>query len=144
MRSFVVGLAMLGAFTACSSATDSNTSDLVLNGYQAKWDSNELHSYTYDYNSLGALRGINAHVTVVNDSVTSVIDASTGLPPDFPETVPTIDQLFADAHSILSEHFASVHFDFDKKLGYPTLVSASNNTPGGPYIARVSNLQPIP
>ncbi|MDQ2930175.1 MAG: DUF6174 domain-containing protein [Gemmatimonadota bacterium] len=143
MRSFVVGLALLGFLAACdSTTTNSNSGQLQLAQHQAQWEHRSFHSYTYDYHNSAAIGNANVHVTVTADTVSSLIDVSTGMPPEIPVNVPTIDGLFLYAHSLLGEKGATVTLEFDSQLGYPTRVSAFDNNPGGGYDARVSNLHP--
>lgn len=143
MRSFVVGLAVLGSLAACDSTTaNSNASQLQLAQHQAQWEHRSFHSYTYDYHNSAPLGNANVHVTVTADTVSSVLDVVTGMSPQNGLIVPTIDGLFARAHAILGEKGATVTLEFDPQLGYPTRVSAFNNNPGGGYDATVSNLHP--
>ncbi|MEO7039888.1 MAG: DUF6174 domain-containing protein [Gemmatimonadaceae bacterium] len=143
MRSFVVGLAVLGSLAACDSTTaNSNSSQLQLAQHQAQWEHRSFHSYTYDYLNRALLGNANVHVTVTADTVSSVINVDTGVPPEIPVSVPTIDGLFLYAHTVLGEKGATVILEFDSQLGYPTRVSAFSNNPGGGYDATVSNLQP--
>jgi len=144
MRSFVVCLAACVALSACDgTAATSNVSVLDLSRHQAQWSRQGIHSYTYDYLNAGPLDRANVHVTVQADTVVSLIDATTGMAPEFAVSVPTIDGLFAFAHTVLGEKGETVNLEFDSQLGYPTLVSASNNNPGGPFVAHVSNLHPL-
>ncbi|MEP7085982.1 MAG: DUF6174 domain-containing protein [Gemmatimonadota bacterium] len=143
MRSFVVGLAVLGSLAACdATSATSNAVALELLQHQTQWANRSFHSYTYDYHNSAPLGNANVHVTVTADTVSSVIDADTGLPPEVTLVIPTIDGLFLYAHSFLSEKGATVNLEFDSVLGYPTHLSAFNNNPGGGYDATVSNLHP--
>ncbi len=143
MRSFVVGLAVLGSLAACDSTTaNSNTGQLQLAQHQAQWEHRSFHSYTYDYHNSEPIGNANVHVTVTADTVSSALDVVTGMPPQNGVIVPTIDGLFLYAHTILGEKGATVTLDFDSQLGYPTHVSAFDNNPGGGYDATVSNLHP--
>lgn len=143
MRSFVVGLAILGSLVACDSTTASNANPLTLAQREAQWEHRSFHSYTFDYVNNAPLGHANVHVVVTADAVTSVIDATTGEAPEFDVTIPTIDGLFAIARSVVGEKNATVQLEFDSHFGYPTQISAFNNNPGGGYDAHASNLQPI-
>ena len=144
MRSFVVGLALLGTLAACDSATANNSSTLSLSEHQAQWENRSFHSYSFDYLRAG-IGSANVHVVVTNDAVTSVSDASTGVAPVVSLDIPPIDALFATAHTLTGQKHVELDFQFDSQLGYPTLLSAFAvpANPGGGYEVRVSNLHPI-
>jgi len=146
MRSFVVWLAACVALSACDGSTStgsSNVSLVDLAQHEAQWSRQAIHSYTYDYLNAGPLGAANVHVTVQADTIASLIDATTGMAPEFAVSVPTIDGLFTIAHSVLGQQGMTVQLEFDSQFGYPTLVSASDNNPGGPFVAHVSNLHPL-
>lgn len=144
MRPFLVCLAVLASLAACdgSSSTSATGIGLELSIHEAQWSKRSFHDYTYDYVNAGPLGRANVHVTVRADTVASLIDATTGMAPEFPLSVPTIDALFGIAGAALSAKHTTVYLDFDSHFGYPTLVSAVDDNPGGPFVARVSNLQP--
>ena len=142
MRVGIVGLAILGALAACDASTASLSNEYALIQHQTQWEHRDFHSYTYDYLNSEPIGAANAHVTVVADAVTGVIEVTTGLPPDRPLAIPTIDSLFVYAQFLLSQKNTTVHLEFDSQLGYPTHVSAFDRNPGGGYNATVSNLQP--
>lgn len=144
MRPFVVCLAVLASLAACddSSSTSATGISLELSIHKAQWAKRGFHDYTYDYVNAGPLGAANVHVTVRGDTVASLIDATTGMAPEFPVSVPTIDALFGIAGAALGAKHSTVSLEFDSQYGYPTLVSAVSNTPGGPFVARVSNLHP--
>lgn len=142
MRSFVVGLVVLGTLVACDSTTASNANLVTLAQRQAQWEHRAFHSYTFDYANTAPLGRANLHITVKADVVTSVIDATTGMAPEFPEFEPTIDSMFAIAHSVVGAKHATIELEFDSQFGYPTHVSAIDDNPGGGYDAHMSNLQP--
>jgi len=142
MRSFVVGMALLGSLAACDSTTaNSNTSLTALARHQAQWDHRSFHSYSFDYQRAG-IGTANVHVVVTADVVTSVIDATTGQPPIVAVDAPTIDSLFATARTFYDDD-VTLELEFDSQFGYPTRVFATGNNPGGGYEVQVSNLQPI-
>lgn len=143
MRSFVVGLAVLGSLAACDSTTASNANPLVLAERQAQWNHRSFHSYSFDYVNAEPIGQANVHVIVTADAVTSVIDATTGLPPQLNLNVPTIDGIFDIARGVIDQKHSTVTLEFNSEFGYPSHVSAFDNNPGGGYNARVSNLQPI-
>jgi Family of unknown function (DUF6174) len=146
MRSFVVCLAACVALSACDGSTSTGSTNvnlLELAQHEALWSQQGFHSYTYDYLNAGPLGAANVHVTVQADTIASLIDATTGMAPEFAVSVPTIDGLFTIVHGVLGEKNMSVHLEFDTAFGYPTLVSASDNNPGGPFVAHVSNLHPV-
>jgi Family of unknown function (DUF6174) len=146
MRAFVVCLVACAVLSACdgsSSTGSSNVSLMDLAQREAQWSQRGFHSYTYDYLNAGPLGAANVHVTVQADTVASLIDATTGMAPEFAVSVPTIDGLFTIAHSVLGQKGMTVQLEFDSQFGYPTLVSASNDNPGGPFVAHVSNLHPV-
>ena len=144
MRSLVVCLAACVALSACdgSTSTGSNVNLLELAQREAQWSQEGIHSYNYDYLNAGPLGAANVHVTVQADTIASLIDATTGMAPEFTVSVPTVDGLFSIAHSVLGQKGMRVQLEFDSHLGYPTLVSASDKNPGGPFVAHVANLHP--
>jgi hypothetical protein len=142
MRSFVVCLLASVALAACESTTANNASLTALEKSQAEWQHRSFHSYSFDYLRFG-VGAADAHVVVTNDVVTSVIDASTGQPPQDAAAIPTIDALFTTAHTLAEQSHTHVDFEFDSQLGYPTHVTAYTlpANPGGGYQVIVSNLQ---
>jgi hypothetical protein len=145
MRSFVVGLAILGSLAACDSTTASgSTSLLALEQHQAQWEHRSFHSYSFDYQRSG-IGFANAHVIVTNDVVTSVDDSVPRGIPVLLSDYPTIDSLFTTTRSFFGVGHVSVNVDYDAQLGYPKEVSAFSvpANPGGGYQVSVSNLQPI-
>ena len=145
MRTFVVCLAVMGSLTACDGSSSTSAvhgNRLPLSMHEAQWAKRGFHDYAFDYTNAGPIGAANVHVTVRADTVASLIDATTGMAPAFPVFAPTIDALFGVADAALSAKHTTVNLEFDSQFGYPTLVSAANSNPGGPFVARVANLQP--
>jgi hypothetical protein len=142
MRSFVVCLLASVAMAACDSTTANSASLTSLEQSQAVWQHRSFHSYSFDYIRFG-VGSADAHVVVTNDVVTNVIDAATSAPLAAADA-PTIDALFATAHSYAEQKHTRVDFEFDSQLGYPThlIAYALPVNPGGGYQVSVSNLQP--
>jgi len=135
----------MGSLTACDGSSSTGAfhgNRLELSMHEAQWAKRGFHDYTFDYTNEGPLFEANVHVTVRADTVASLIDATTGMAPQFPVFVPTIDALFGIADAALSAKNTTVNFEFDSQFGNPTLVSAWDNNPGGPFVATVANLQP--
>ena len=86
----------------------------------------------------------NVHITVHDTTIVNVIDNATGLPPEINLGWTTIDGLYAAAQSVVGSKHTTLQIEFNEQYSYPTLVSMSNNDPGGPYTAQVSNLSPLP
>jgi hypothetical protein len=145
MRSVMVGLALAGALLGCSSVNDvSVATQLSLDVHQAKWKQRSFTSYTCDLVQQRFGSTSNVRITVHDTTIVSVIDNATGLPPEADLGWTTIDGLYADAQSVLGLKHTTLQVEFDEQYSYPTLVSISNDGPGGPYTARVSNLSPLP
>ncbi len=144
MRSVIVGLAFIGAFGACQGTrvvTGADKADLA--EHEAQWAARTFHSYVYDYSETQLSTSYNVHITVVNDTVTTVIDTQTGQPPAVPRTWPTIDGLFNEADFAVQNGNYSVSLEYNDQYGYLTLLSLTSNNPSGGFLARASNLQPL-
>ncbi|HSU94450.1 MAG TPA: DUF6174 domain-containing protein [Gemmatimonadaceae bacterium] len=145
MRSILAGLALAGALLGCSSVSDVGVAaQLSLDLHEAKWKQRTFSSYTCDLVQQKFGITSNVRITVHDTTVVSVIDNTTGLPPEANVGWTTIDGLYADAQSVVGSKYTTLQVEFDEQYSYPTLVSMSNNDPGGPFTARVSNLSPLP
>jgi len=146
MKAFVVSVVIVGVLAACNGdGATSVAAQAELAQHEAIWHQRDFHSYTFDFVQQQFGMTENLHVTVHADTVASVIDNDTGMPPTVPVHAPTIDELFGDANGAITNKALSVSLEFDDQLGYLTLyaVSAKVSTPAGPYSAKVSNLAAI-
>ena len=144
MRPALVSL--LVAATVIVAACDTTravtaTDRAALQQHEAQWAQRSFHSYVFDYSETQLSTNYNVHITVVNDTVASVIDLNTGQPPTAPRTGPTMDALFNEADFAVLQ--GGVSLEYDDQYGYITLFNIQNNNPGGQFLVRVSNLQPI-
>jgi len=145
MRSILLGLALAGALLACRSVSDVSVgAQLSLDLHEAKWKQRTFTSYTCDLAQERFGVRSNVHITVHDTTIVSVIDNATGLPPQVDLGSTTIDGLYAAAQSVVGSKYTTLEIEFNEQYSYPTLVSMSNNDPGGPYTAQVSNLSPLP
>jgi hypothetical protein len=144
MRSIVACLAVAASLAACDTTRPVSDADrAALQAHEMQWGQRDFHSYEFDYSESQLSTNFNVHITVVNDTVTNVIDKNTGQPPTVPRTWPTIDALFNEADFAVRESDISVSLEYNDQYGYPTLFSITGNNPGGNFLARVSNLQPL-
>jgi hypothetical protein len=144
MRSIVVCLAMAASLAACDSTRPVSDSDReALQAHEMQWEQRDFHSYEFDYSESQLNTNFNVHITVVNDTVATVIDMNTGQPPAVPKSWPTIDALFNEANFAVNQDDISVSIEYNEQFGYPTLLSLTDNSPGGGFLARASNLQPL-
>lgn len=144
MRTFVVCLAVAACLAACSQPTgDGSATEVSLLQHEIQWSNRDFHSYSFDIVDQHFGGTYRAHVSVVNDVVTSAVDPITGVASDAPVAWPTIDALFETAHGAVGKRGLQVTLKFNDQLGYLTELDISSNNPGGPYSAVVSNLQPL-
>ena len=144
MRALMVVLLLGAGLIACNGTRPvSDTDRAALAAHEAQWAARSFHSYAYDYSETQLSRNFNARITVVNDTVSSVIDPQTGQPPATPRTWPTIDGIFGEADLAVQEGNFTISIEYDDTYGYPTLFSAQSNNPGGGELVRTSNLQPL-
>jgi hypothetical protein len=144
MRSCLVGLAVAGALAACGSVNDvAVAAKLSLDRHEVLWKQRSFTSYSFDIVQQKFGRTVNDHVTVTGTTIVSVIDKATGLPPEVDAGLPTIDDLFAAAQSVIGSKNTTLQMEFNEQYGYPTLYQESSPNPGGPYSAEVSNLAPL-
>ncbi|MEP7065276.1 MAG: DUF6174 domain-containing protein [Gemmatimonadota bacterium] len=124
-------------------ATRAVTSDerAALQQHEDQWAQRSFHSYQFDYSETQLNTSYNVHVTVQDDTLASVVDLQTGNAPVVPRTWPTVDALFNEADYAVRQ--GGARFEFDEQYGYITLFSVQSNNPGGGFLARVSNLQPL-
>jgi hypothetical protein len=144
MRSYLVSLVV--AATVVAAACDTTrpvtaTDRAALQQHEALWAQRSFHSYVFDYSETQLSTSYNVQITVANDTVAGVIDLNTGHPPTIPRTWPTIDALFNEADFAVLQ--GGVTLEYNDQLGYLTLFSIQSNNPGGQFLVRVSNLQPL-
>ena len=144
MRAPIVCLLIGVALVACDTTRPVSDADrAALQAHETQWGQRDFHSYEFDYSESQLNTNYNVHITVVNDTVSNVIDKNTGQPPAVPRTWPTIDALFNEADFAVQESGISVSLEYDDQYGYLTLFSITDNNPGGSFLARASNLQPL-
>jgi hypothetical protein len=144
MRSFLVCL--VAAATVVTLACDTTravtaTDRAALQQHEEQWAQRTFHSYVFDYAETQLSTNFNVQITVEDDTVSRVIDLTTGQPPTVPRTWPTMDALFNEADFAVLQ--GGVTLEYDDQLGYITLFSIQNNNPGGQFLVRVSNLHPL-
>jgi hypothetical protein len=144
MRSVLVSLLL--ATTVAAAACDTTravtaTDRAALQQHEAQWAQRSFHSYVFDYSETQVSTNFNVQITVVDDTVSDVVDLNTGQPPTTPRTWPTIDALFNEADFAVRQ--GGVSLEYDDQFGYVTLFSIQDNNPGGQFLARVSNLEPL-
>lgn len=145
MRSIVVCVAMALSLAACDTTRPVSDADRAdLQAHEEQWGQRDFHSYEFDYSESQLSTNFNVHITVVNDTVATVIDSQTGQTPAQPRTWPTIDDLFNEANFAVDEDNISVSLEYDDQYGYPTLFRITSNNPGGGFLVRVSGLAPLP
>jgi hypothetical protein len=144
MQSVLVSLLLAATVVvvACDTTRAVTATDrAALQQHEQQWAQRSFHSYIFDYSETQLSTNYNVQITVVNDTVASVIDLNTGQPPTAPRTWPTIDALFNEADFAVLQ--GGVSLEYDDQYGYITLFSIQNNNPGGQFLVRVSNLQPL-
>ena len=144
MRSRLASLAMAATvvIAACDTTRPVTATDrAALQQHEQQWAQRSFHSYVFDYSETQISTNYNVQITVVNDTVASVIDLNTGQPPTTPRTWPTMDGLFNEADYAVLQ--GGVSLEYDDQYGYLTLFSIQNNNAGGTFLVRVSNLQPL-
>jgi hypothetical protein len=143
MKSLVVSIVIAASLAACSSDSAFNVGQHAeLLKHETQWQHRDFHSYSYDAVTVKFGRTDSLHITVVNDVVTGVTGTSDSVDPVDPSDAPTIDALFHDADSALSQKGVSVALEFNDELGYVSLYETEDNNPGGGYSAKVYNLAP--
>jgi hypothetical protein len=143
MRSAAVYFVVAATVMACTSTRAVTAAErTALQQHEDQWAQRSFHSYVFDYSETQLSTSYNVRITVQNDTVASVIDIQTGRPPVVPRTWPTINALFNEADFAVRQ--GGVSFEYNEQYGYLTLFSVQSNNPGGQFLARVSNLQPLP
>jgi hypothetical protein len=143
MRSAVVCFIVAATVLACDTTRPVTATDrAALQAHEDQWAQRTFHSYVFDYSETQLSMNYNVRITVQNDTVATVIDLQTGQPPAVPRTWPTIDALFNEADFAVLR--GGVSLEYNDQFGYLTLFSIQSNNPGGQFLARVSNLQPLP
>ncbi len=145
MRSMVLGVAAALCVIACEGTRAVTAADkATLAEHEAQWGQRSFHSYSFDYSETQLSTSYNVRITVANDTVSSVIDTTTGHPPPVPRSWPTMDDLFGEATFFANNGAYSVSFDYDESYGNLSLISAQPSNAGGGFLARVANLHPTP
>lgn len=122
MHRFVrlAAVVLLSLFVGCSDST----APLSLGLNRARWEKQDLHSYGFIMRrSCFCLHsGEELWVSVMADTVASVGLLATGM--ELPRSAGyTVDQLFELAQRSYGEgHNTSVRVEYDRRLGYPTLI----------------------
>lgn len=142
MRTIVVSLLVGIALVGCDTTRPVTAADrAALQQHEDQWAQRSFHSYVFDYSETQLGTSYNVRITVKDDTVASVIDLNTGKAPATPRTWPTMDGLFNEANFAVLQ--GGVSLEYNDQYGYLTLFSIQNNNPGGQFLARVSNLQPL-
>ena len=144
MRSRLASLTLAATvvIAACDTTRPVTATDrAALQQHEQQWAQRSFHSYVFDYSETQISTNYDVQITVVNDTVASVIDLNTGQPPTTPRTWPTMDALFNEADYAVLQ--GGVSLEYDDQYGYLTLFSIQNNNAGGTFLVRVSNLQPL-
>ena len=144
MRLFLVALVTAATLSAvaCDTTRPVTAADrAALQAHEDQWAQRTFHSYVFDYSETEISTNFNERITVQDDTVATVIDLNTGQPPAVPRTWPTIDELFNEADNAVL--YGGVSLEYDDQYGYLSFFSIQSNNPGGQFIARVSNLQPL-
>ena len=144
MRAALVCLVLAAASAAagCDSTRPVTATDrAALQQHEELWAQRSFHSYVFDYSETQISTNYNVRITVQDDAVADVIDLQTGQPPTVPRSWPTIDALFNEADFAVLQ--GGVTLEYNDQLGYLTLFSIQSNNPGGQFLVRVSNLQPL-
>jgi uncharacterized protein DUF6174 len=144
-RSIVLYALVSCALLACDSTRAVSDADrAALAAHESQWAARSFHSYSFDYSEQQLGSSYNVQITVLDDTLSSVIDKQTGEPPTVPHNWPTIDVLFNEADFAVDQDYITVSLDYDDQYGYLTLFTETSSNSGGQgFIARVSNLQPI-
>jgi len=142
MRSLVVSLVLALALFGCDTTRPVTAADrAALQQHEEQWAQRTFHSYVFDYSETQISTNYNVRITVRDDTVATVIDLNTGQPPTTPRTWPTMDALFNEANYAVLQ--GGVSLEYNDQYGYLTLLSIQSNNPGGQFLVRVSNLQPL-
>jgi Family of unknown function (DUF6174) len=146
MKALVVSLMIAGALVGCGDGPVSVAEQVELTQHEGLWQQQGIHSYDFDLVTQQLGQTHDLHVGVRADTVASIVDNDTGLPPVFPVSAMTVDEVFTDANSAIANKKLKVTLEFDDQYGYPTLFTMGSieNTPGGPFSAKLSNLVPVP
>lgn len=142
MRSAILCVAVSMTLLACGDDSPLGIFDQAsLVRHQARWQSEGIHSYSFDLDQQDLAKSGNVHIVVQSDVVVSVVYRDTRVPPDDETGWPTIDDIYANAALIESRgHISNFAIEYDDQYGYPTLVSAySAGTPAPGYSVKVSN-----
>jgi hypothetical protein len=117
----VVPVVLLALVVGCSDST----APVSLNVNRVRWERQNLHDYQYTGERFCfCLPEGPVSVTVVSDQVTSVRVVATGA------QLPTagwytVQQLFDIAQGYFGEKDKSVRIEYDRALGYPTLINVT-------------------
>lgn len=146
MKAFVVGLLIAGALVGCSGDSPVGVaSQAEVTQNETQWQQEDIHSYDFDLRTEGLGQIHDFHIGVRADTIASVIDNVTGLPPEYTVAAMTVDDVFAEANAAMADTSLIVHLEFDEQYGYPTVFTLGSifKTPGGPFSAKLSNLVPV-
>jgi hypothetical protein len=129
--------------TACGS-DNSLTAALKasLDRHQALWAQRTFTNYSFDLDQTKLGLTSKVHVVVEGTTIVSVVDRTTGEPPEVDAGYVTIDDLFTLAQASFGQKNTTLQMEFNEQLGFPTLVQINNINPGGGYAASVANLAP--
>ena len=144
MRRILLWLALAASSAACTGTRAVTAVDKAsLAEHEAQWGQRSFHSYAFDYSEARLTTSYHVRITVLHDTVSSVVDPATGASPPVPRRWPTIEALFGDANFYANDGYYSVSLEYDDTYGNLTLLSAEPSNPGGGFLARVANLQPL-
>lgn len=136
----------LAVLAGCLDTKVTGPSTQVVEQARAAWDAHNLSSYSYVYEATGFLSSLSGHqirLVVLNDTVRSAVDLTTG---DSTASnvagFPTIDALFDGAlAAIATRSLAGI--SFDPTYSYPSRIDVTG-APDAAGTILASNLQLVP
>ncbi len=146
LRHAIPAVLALAVLAGCLDTKVTGPSTQVVEQARAAWDAHNLSSYAYVYEATGFLSALSGHqirLVVLNDTVRSAMDITTGdSAVSNVASFPTIDGLFDGALAAIAvKSLASIAFD--PTYSYPTRIDILG-APDATGTILASNLQLVP
>jgi hypothetical protein len=145
MKTLIISALLLLPCGACTSIDDtaSHTALLQLSTNRAKWQSQAMHDYSFDYNFASMIQSRPLHIEVRADTVNRVTDRVTGDTYPNPGN-PTVDSLFARVSSLIAHPANGLRVQYNGAFGYPENITSGSDVPDTGYTITVTNLAKLP
>ena len=142
MKTNLVSLALVATFViGCGGFEEDQSQQALfqLSVNRMKWDNQQIHDYSFDYDVEANIAPRPLRIEVRADTVNRVSNRQTG------EVYanagnPTVDSLFARVSQLIASPGDGIRIQYNSPLGFPESITVASSIPDTGYTITVSNL----